>query len=61
MGKDLNVDHVVNRENLDTHGMNSSSPMDNLELVPFDLNSFVVINYPHLTELDQECFHIVSW
>jgi len=53
MGKDLNVDHVVNRENLDTHGMNSSSPMDNLELVPFDLNCHVVTSSPSITDIEQ--------
>jgi len=38
MGKDMNVYHFVNEENLHSHDMNPSSPMDNLELVPFDLN-----------------------
>jgi hypothetical protein len=39
--------------------MNPSSPMDNLELVSFDLNCPVVINSPSLTKIDQECFPTV--
>jgi hypothetical protein len=36
MEKNLKADHFVNEENMDTHEINSSSPMDNLELVPLD-------------------------
>jgi hypothetical protein len=39
-----------------THEMNSSSPMDNLELVPFDLNSPIVMNSPSIIDLEKECF-----
>jgi hypothetical protein len=56
MGKDLNVDHFVNEENMDTHEMNSSSPMDNLELVPFDLDCPIVINSPSLTDKRSRMF-----
>jgi len=37
--------------------MNSSSRMDNLELVPFDLDCPVVTNSPCITDIEQECFH----
>jgi hypothetical protein len=60
MGKDTNVDHFVNEENIDTHDMNPSSPMDNLELIYFDLNCPVVINSPSSTDIDQECFPTVD-
>jgi hypothetical protein len=60
MEENLNVDHFVNEENLDTHEMNSSSPMDNLELVPFDLDCPVVTNSPSITDIEQECFPIVD-
>jgi hypothetical protein len=56
MGKDMNVDHFVNEENMGTHDMNSSSPMDNLELVFFNLNCPSTINSPSLTNIDNECF-----
>jgi hypothetical protein len=46
MEKTLNVDHFVNEENMDTHEMNSSSPMDNLELIPLDLDCPDVTNSP---------------
>jgi hypothetical protein len=60
MEKNLNVDHFVNEENLDTHEMNSSSPMDNLELVYFDLDCPVVTNSPSITDIDQECFPTID-
>ena len=44
---------------MDTHDMNPSSPMDNLDFVSFDLNCSVVINSPRLTKIDQEYFSIV--
>jgi hypothetical protein len=37
MGKH-EFDHFVNEENLDTHEMNSSSPMDNWKLIYVDLD-----------------------
>jgi hypothetical protein len=60
MEKNLKVDHFVNEENMDTHEMNSSSPMDNLELVPLDLDCPVVTNSPCITDIEQECFPIVD-
>jgi hypothetical protein len=56
MGKDMNVDHFVNKENIDKLNMNPSSPMDILELVSFDLDCPVVINSPSLIDIEQECF-----
>jgi hypothetical protein len=60
MKKTLNVDHFFNEENLDTHEMNSYSPMDNLKLIPLDSNCFVVTNSPCLTEIDKECFPTIG-
>jgi hypothetical protein len=53
MGKDLNDDHFVNEGNMDTHRMNSSSPMYNLELVSFVVDCPIVINYPSSIDIDQ--------
>jgi hypothetical protein len=59
MEKDMIYDHFVNEENMDTHDMNPSSPLDNLELVPFYLNCYSIINSPISTKIDQACFLIV--
>jgi hypothetical protein len=56
----MNDDHFVNGENMDTHGMNPSSPRDNFKLVYFNLNFLIVINSPSLTQTDQECFPTVG-
>jgi hypothetical protein len=48
MRKYNNADNFVNKENMDAHDMNSSSPIDYLELVSFNLNCLVVINSPSL-------------
>jgi hypothetical protein len=56
MGENLNVDHFVNEENLDTHEINSSSPVDNFELVPLILDCLAVTNSPCIDDIDQECF-----
>jgi hypothetical protein len=55
-GKDINDDNFVNEENMDTHDINLSSPMDNLELVSFDLDSYATINSPSLTEMNKNVF-----
>ena len=57
---DLKANDFVNEEYLDTHEMNSSSPMDNLELVPFDLDCPVVANSPCITDIKQDFFPIVD-
>jgi hypothetical protein len=59
MEKDMNVDQSINEENMDTHNMKPSSPMDKVELIYVDLSCSVVIISPSLTEIDQECFPIV--
>ena len=60
MEKNLKADHFVNEENLDTHEINSSSPMDNLESVPLVLDCLVVTNFPCIVDIDQECFPTAS-
>jgi len=60
MGKYLNADNFVNEENLDTHDMNPSSFMGNLEFSPVNLDIFVAIHSLSLTNMDQECFSIVG-
>jgi hypothetical protein len=60
MGKYVNVNHFVNEENVNTLNMITSSSMDKMELVSFDLNCFVVINPPSLNKLEKECFPTVD-
>jgi hypothetical protein len=58
--KNLKIDHLVNEENMDTHEMNSSSPMDNLKSIPIDLNFFAIKTFPHITDIEQEFFLTVN-
>ena len=51
--KNLNADHFVNEENMDTHEINSFSPMDNLELVPLDLDCPTVTNSSCITDIEK--------
>jgi hypothetical protein len=51
--KDMKADHFVNKENMDTHETNSSSPMDKVELIYVDLNCHVVTNSPSITDIEQ--------
>jgi hypothetical protein len=60
MEQDMNVDQSINEENMDTHNMIPSSPMDKMELISIDLSCYVVITSPSLTKIDHECFPIVS-
>ena len=58
MERNLNYVHLVNEENIETNEMNSSSPMDNLELVPLDLDCPTITNYACITDMEIECFPI---
>jgi len=58
MEQKLKDDNSVNEEYLDTHEMNYSSPMDNLELVPLDLDCPIVTSYPCITDIEKSFFPI---
>jgi hypothetical protein len=60
MGKDMNVDHFLNEENLDKLNMNPFSPMDIFELVYYDLDCPVIINYPSSIDIEKDCFPTVD-
>jgi hypothetical protein len=60
MERNLNADHFINEENMDIHETNISSPINNLELVHFDLNCPAAINSHCLTKIDQERFPTVG-
>jgi hypothetical protein len=55
-GENLNADHFVNEENLDTLKMNSSSHMDNLKLIYVDLDCPDVSNSPSSSDIEQKFF-----
>jgi hypothetical protein len=56
----MNVDQSINEENMETHNMIPSSPMDKMESIYVDLSCYVVITSLSLTDIDQECFPIVA-
>jgi hypothetical protein len=60
MEQNMNADHSVNEENMDTHVMNPSSPMNKEELIFADMSCVSILISPILTKIDQDYFPIVD-